>query len=59
MRTFRRRLCTCGHALADHAAHGGRCLATVNDPDKTALVQCYCHGYDERPPRAARLSDNP
>lgn len=57
-----RRLCTCDHARRDHARFAleqmgrtfwvrGQCLAVVDDPDRSALITCWCHGYQERPAR--------
>lgn len=43
----RRRTCWCGHRFGAHSK-GGQCLAVVNDPDRSALIPCPCHGWEPR-----------
>jgi hypothetical protein len=43
----RRRTCWCSHRFGAHSK-GGQCLAVVNDPDRSALVPCPCHGWEPR-----------
>lgn len=50
----KRRTCWCLHRYRDHATGGTACLAWVDDPNRTSLKPCPCHGWQPRPLRERR-----